>query len=139
MKVNIQHVEKSKGAIFKKKLHGVALTVTFSEEEAAIINERKLHHDIILERGYPADVDPEKHARRGLVKLAATAAISGRDANHFHLTLGKLMSGTDTYYFDTPLEAKQYEQLLKDETLPDAKAYIMGNQTTGTSGDSFEL
>lgn len=138
MKVTIRHVEKSKGLIFQKKLHGVELSVVFSEEEKAIIEKRSIGGDILLERGVPADVDAEKHANRGLTKIVATAVIAGKDANHFHLTFNKLLRGTDTYFFDTPIEAKEYEELLKTDTLPNAKAYIVGNETTGT-GDSFEL
>ena len=138
MKVSIKHVEKSSGMVFRKKLHGVALSVVFGEEEKAIISERRLARDVLLERGAPADVDPEKHEKRGVVKMLATAAVAGRDANHFHLTFGKLLNGTDTFYFDTPIEAKDYENLLKNETLPKAKEYLMGNQSVG-EGDSFEL
>jgi hypothetical protein len=139
MKVNIRHTEKSKGLVFKKKLYGVELEVQFSEEEKAIITERKLERIVLLERGVPADVDPEKHAKRGLMMKVATVAVSGRDANHFDLTFNKLMGGRiDTYWFETPVEAKNYEMMLKEETLPEAKAYIVNNEVTG-SGDSFEL
>ncbi len=138
MKVDIQHVEKSKGMVFKKKLHGVALTITFSEEEKAIIEQRKIGGDIIVERGVPADVDVDKHENRGLMKRVATAAVKGADANHFHLTFNKLLRGTDTYFFETPLEAKEYEQVLR-EKLPEAKEYIMANQAIDQKSDTFEL
>ncbi|PLX32676.1 MAG: hypothetical protein C0605_17630 [Hyphomicrobiales bacterium] len=137
MKVSITHEEKSQGLVFKKTLHGVKLSVQFNDEETAIIEERNLKEDIIIERGAPADVDAEKHANRGLVKMVATAAIKGRDANHFHLTINRLMNGPDLYFFETPLEAKEYEMLLK-EKLPEVKEYIMGNQEMGEDS-SFEL
>jgi len=138
MKVSITHDEKKTGMVFKKTHYGVALTVRFSDEERAIIEARKLLHDIILERGCPSDVDPEKHEDRGLGKMVLTAVTKGADANHFHLTINKLMKGTDTFWFETPIEAKSYEKLLKTETLPELKEYIMGNAEMGT-GDSFEL
>lgn len=138
MKITIKHEEKSQGLVFKKKLHGVALTVIFSEEEKAIIRERELTRVILLERGAPADVDAEKHANRGLARKLATAAIAGIDANNFDITFGKLLADTDRYWFDTPIEAKDYEAMLKSDTLPTAKSYIEGNAETGT-GDTFEL
>ena len=70
--------------------------------------------------------------------MMATAAVKGRDANHFHLTFNKLMRGTDVFWFETPLEAKEYEELLKTDVLPNAKGYIVHNAETGGE-DSFEL
>ena len=137
MQIKIEHVEKKQGLIFKKTLYGVALTINFNGEEEGIIEQRKLQKDVILERGIPADVDADKHSNRGIVKVLATAAVKGMDANNFHLTINKLMVGTDTYFFETPLEAKQYEAELK-ELLPNFKEYIMGNAELGGS-DTFEL
>lgn len=138
MKVDIKPVEKSKGMVFKKTLHGVQLSVQFTEEEKAIIDERKLELTILMERGIPADVDPEKYQKRGLLRNAATAAISGIDSIGFHLTFRKLLKGPDTYFFDTPIEAKGYIQELKEEVLPLAKSYLEGNKETADA-DSFEL
>lgn len=138
MKVDIKHVEKSQGLVFKKKFYGVALTIVFNEEEKAIIEERDLRKYSVVERDTPADVDEEKHEKRGLMKKLATAVVSGSDANHFHLTLNKLMNGTDTYYFETPLEAKSYEVELK-EALPILKDNIMANASTEDAGSTFEL
>ena len=137
MKVSIHHSEKTQGLVFKKTLHGVELFIQFSEEEKAIITERKLEGDIVVERGAPADIDAEKHANRGLTKRIATAMISGADANHFDLTIGKLLKGTDIFFFTTPAEAKEYEAILHEE-LPKLKAYIVENEGTG-KGSSFEL
>jgi hypothetical protein len=138
MKVDIKHVEKSQGLVFRKTLHGIALTVTFTEEEKQIVRQRGLERQTILERDPPADVDADKHANRGLVKKLATAAISGIDANHFGLTIGKLMKGTDTYFVRTPLEAKQYEEDLR-ENLPVLKSFITENAGIEQKSDSFEL
>ena len=137
MKVDIKHVEKKQGLVFKKTLHGVQLSIGFSEEEKAIIAERKLEKDVVVERGAPSDVDAEKHANRGLMKMVATAVVSGAGANHFDLTIGKLLQGSDTYFFATPSEAKDYEAVLHEE-LPKLKAYIVDNVSAG-EGSSFEL
>lgn len=138
MKVDIGHIEKSQGLIFKKTLYGVALTVTFSEEEREIITSRRLEHDRILERGAPADVNAEKHARRGVARKLATVATGGRDALTFDLTVAKLLKGTDTYFFDTPLEAKEYTEQLR-VILPRFKQYIVENAGIEEKRESFEL
>lgn len=138
MKVDIKNVEKKTGGFFSKKtLHGIALNVTFSEEEQAIIKERRLEGDVILEREHSADVDVEKEANRSLVGKIAKAAMQGTDSFTPHLTIHKLLAGTDTHFFDTPLEAKEYTDKLK-ETLPGFKNYIMENAEAGQD-DSFEL
>lgn len=138
MRVDIKHVEKKQGLVFKKTLHGVTISVTFSEEEKQIINDRKLQRDIVLDRPPPADVDAEKHANRGLATKILTAAVKGADANHFGLTIGKLMNGPDTYFVETPLEAKAYEAELRDK-LTELKSYIMANEGVEQKSDSFEL
>jgi len=139
MKVDIKHVEKSQGLVFRKTLYGVALTVTFSEEEQTIIRERKLERYPIMDRDPPADVDAEKHAKRGLATKIMTAAVKGIDANHFALTPGKLLRGTDTYFMHTPIEAKAYEAELKEEVLPRLKTFIVENAEIEQKSDSFEL
>ncbi len=137
MKVNIKHVEKKKGMVFSKKLHGVECSLQFNDEETAIIDERKLKNQLLLERDWSADVDGEKQESRGLVSLVAKAAIQGAGANHPHLTIGKLARGADTHFFDTPVEAKMYAEELKD-ALKLCKGFIEGNAEAGTD-DSFEL
>lgn len=138
MKIKIEHVEKKSGMVFKKKHYGVAVTVDFNGEEKAIIEERKLQFDCILERGAPSDVDPDKHEERGLGKKLLTAAVKGRDANNFNMTINKLMKGTDTFWFTTPAEAKNYEATLKNDSLPGLKGWLTDNAETGGS-DTFEL
>ena len=138
MRVEIQHVEKSQGLVFKKKFYGVTIRVTFSEEEKQIIDDRKLGRIVILERPAPADVDAEKHANRGLATKLLTAAVKGIDANHFSLTIGKLVSGPDTYHFDTIVEAKEYEEALR-ESMHDLKGYITASEGVAQKSDSFEL
>lgn len=138
MKVDIRHVEKTHGLVFRKTLHGVALTVTFSEEERHIIRARRLERVCIIERGAPAGVNPERHANRGVTRKLATAAVGGYDALTFDLTIGKLVKGTDTYYFHKPIDAKEYEAELRD-SMPKLKAYIAENAEIEQKSDSFEL
>ena len=85
-----------------------------------------------------SDVDAEKHDNRGLAKMVGTALLKGRDANHFDLTIGKLMAGPDTYFQETPLDAKSYEGALR-EALPTLKSYILENEGIEQVSDSFEI
>jgi hypothetical protein len=140
MKVSINHTEKSVGMIRKTKHYGVTVMVTFDATESAIITERRLEKDIVIERGYPSDMSHgavEKHANRGLGKKLLTAAISGLDANDYNLTVNKLTRG-DTYHFSTPVEAKEYEAQLK-EALVTLKGWILGNESVEQKSDSFEI
>jgi hypothetical protein len=122
MRVSIEHSEKTEGLIFKTKYFHVKLKVEFSNEERAIIQQRKLEKDIIMERNPPADVKVKP----------------GDNLNIFDLTIGKLAKrGEDTYVVATPLEAKSYEGELV-QRLQVLKAHIMENASTGTS-KSFEL
>jgi hypothetical protein len=138
MKIDIKPVEKSQGLMFKKTLHGVELSVIFSEEEQAIIRERKLEMVNLMMRDIPADVDADKVQKRGLAKKVAIIATMGADRLAYHLTFNKLLKGPDTYFFATPIEAKDYILELKEDVLPLAKAYLEGNKDTASS-DSFEL
>ena len=73
-----------------------------------------------------------------MMKKLATAAIKGVDGLHYHLTINKLINGTDTYFFETPLEAKEYDATLR-EKLPQLKEYILGNAEIEQKSDTFEL
>ncbi|MEL6314255.1 MAG: hypothetical protein AAFQ60_09465 [Pseudomonadota bacterium] len=141
MKVSIEHVEKTTGMLRRKTLHGVQVHVEFSEEERAVIDQRGLKWDVVLERGYSADVSnakAEKMENRGLGRALLNAAVSGKDANTTHLTINKLMKGPDLYFLTTPLEAKGYEDALK-EKLVTLKGYIVGNEGVEEKSTSFEL
>ncbi len=138
MKIDIKPVEKTQGLLRRTTLHGVELTVLFSEEEKAIIQERKLGLANLMDRPIPPDVNAEKIEKRGLAKKLVIAAAMGSDALGYHLTFNKLLKGPDTYFFRTPIEAKDYIAELKEEVLPLAKGYLEGNKDAATS-DSFEL
>lgn len=141
MKVTINHVQKTSGMIRKTTHHGVAVRVEFNAEELAVIRERQLEKDVIMERGYPSDMSDaaiERHANKGLGKKLLTAAVSGADALHFDLTVSKLMKGEDVYHLSTPMEAKNYEAELK-EGLVKLKTWIEGNADVETETATFEL
>lgn len=137
MKVEIKNVDKSKGLVFKEKLYGVMTHVTFTEEEQAIITERNLAHMVLMDRSVPADVDPDKHANRGIVKRLATAAIKGRDANHFDLTAAKLLAGPDTYFMFNEHERNVYHEEMRG-ALRQLKDLIESTAETAQD-ESFEL
>ncbi|MEJ8560034.1 hypothetical protein QTO30_01415 [Yoonia sp. GPGPB17] len=141
MKVTINHVQKSVGMIRKTTHHGVTVRVEFNAEELAIVRERKLETDIVLERDYSSDMSDaaiDRHESRGLGKRLLTATVSGADANHHHLTVSKLMKGEDTHYLGTPVEAKEYEESLK-QALVTLKSWIEGNAKVETETATFEL
>ena len=137
MKVTIEHVEKSAGMLRRTTYHGVEVKVEFNAEENAIIEKRALWNDIVLEREADVLTDADKHAKKGLARKLAQAAISGKDSLNFHLTVRKLAHG-DTYWLTTPVEAKGYEAEVKD-MLVQLKDYIMGNERIEQKSDSFEL
>ncbi len=141
MKVTINHVQKTAGLIRKRTFHGVSVKVEFNGEELAVIRERHLDKDIILERGYSADLSDgqiEKQESRGLGKSLLKAAVSGSDALHTHLTVNKLMKAEDVFFLGTPVEAKQYEADLKNG-LVTLKEWIVGNAEVEKETASFEL
>lgn len=141
MKVSIEHLEKTVGMLRKSTLHGVQVHIQFSEEEQSVIEQRDLKYDIVLERGHSADVSDSKaeaKENRGLGKRLLVAAISGKDANTTDLTINKLMQGSDLYFLTTPLEAKAYEDELKNK-LVQLKNYIVGNEGIAETSTSFEL
>lgn len=141
MRVSIDHLEKTTGLLRKSTLHGVQVQVTFSEEERSVIEQRDLKYDVVLERGYSADISEGKaiaQENRGLGRKLLTAAVSGADANTTHLTINKLMKGPDLFFLETPLEAKVYEDQLK-AGLVQLKNYIVGNEGVEEKSTSFEL
>ena len=144
MKVDVKPVEKKiKAGMFKKRdVHGVALTVTFNEEELATIKERQLEHHVIIDRSIPADLDPDKVEAKnsgafGIAKNLAKAAIKGTDSLTYNLTVTKLLNGTDTYYVGDVLTNKQYIDEIK-EGMTQLKHLIEASQET-PEDTSFEL
>lgn len=141
MKVTINHVQKSVGMIRKATHHGVAVTVEFNAEEVAVIRERRLERDVVVERGYSSDVSDRaalKNENRSVGGKLLKAAVSGADSLTTHLTVTKLMNGEDVFFRETPVEAKEYEQLLK-EGLVNLKGWIEGNAAVETETATFEL
>lgn len=141
MKVTINHLQKSVGMIRKTTHHGVSVKVEFNSEELAVIRERRLERDIVVERGYSSDVSEikaQKNENRSLGGKLLKAAVSGSDSLTTHLTVTKLMNGEDVYFHTTPVEAKQYEELLK-QGLVNLKGWIEGNAEVEKETATFEL
>ncbi|MEM6913753.1 MAG: hypothetical protein AAF511_07225 [Pseudomonadota bacterium] len=141
MKVTINHVQKTTGMIRKTTHHGVAVKVEFNTEELTVIRERRLERDVVVERGYSSDVSDSAALRsenRSLGGKLLKAAVSGADSMSTHLTVTKLMKGEDVYFHPTPVEAKEYEALLK-EGLVTLKAWIEGNAEVEKETATFEL
>ena len=67
----------------------------------------------------------------GVGSLMKVATGLGKTVNGFHLSIGDLVKGPDTYTLETQLEATQYEAELM-EKLKQCTDYIMGNAETGT-------
>lgn len=142
MKVDIKNVTKTQGMFKKRELQGIELTVTFNEHELAIIKERQLEGNVIIDRGIPADVDPAKIAKKaasgfGIATTIAKAAIKGTDALSYNLTITKLLKGPDTYYTGDVLNNKNYIEEVK-EGMRQLK-YLIDQSETSAEDTSFEL
>lgn len=117
MRVSFEHKEITKG-LFKKKVYiEVRTTVQFSDEELAIIKNRKLEDFIVLER------DPDLIDPRGKDKESLDLCIR---EGVFNLTIGKLMKGkSDGYHTSSPVHAQSYEDKLTAK-LKELKDFIVG-------------
>ena len=124
MQVSFEHKEVTRG-FFKKKIHiEVLSTVTFSEEELAIINSRKLKDFTVWDRK-PDFVDSDSIPRAELDKIV--------EAGRYTLTVGKLVKGKpDSYTCASPVHAKNYEQELTAK-LKELKEFILGSATVAKS------
>ena len=116
MRVEIKPRAKTRGILRKRKYYLVHLTVTFSEEEKAIIKESNLEHDVIVER-----------SRRGF---------RGRERDN-SITFQSLMRRPDQFQAVNQIEASNYIETLKD-SLTAAKQFLQAN-TGGLPDETFEL
>ena len=127
MRVSIQHNQKSTGFIFTKPYIEVVTSVTFSEEEKAIIRSKKLQKFVVLDREH--DFIVRKRFENDPKYLASI-----RRAD---LTIAELVTGPDAYRCETPMHAKQYEAEVT-AALKTLKDFITGNTEVAQS-KSFEL
>jgi len=144
MKVEIKTVSKKikDGLFSKREVHGVELTVTFTEHEKGIIAERQLEKNVILDRDIPADMDPAKVAKKaanpiGIATTIAKAAIKGVDSLSYNLTITKLLKGPDIYYVGDVLTNKQYIDEIK-EGMKQLK-FLIDQSEEEAEDTSFEL
>jgi hypothetical protein len=113
--------EKVKTGIFSSKMvtyYFVSAKIEFSEVELAVIKKRHLGDAII----YTRDTIP------GGTQFPYNFTIDQIVKNH---------SINDTFF--TPIEANNFEKLLKSELLPTLKDYIDGNADSASKSETFEL
>jgi hypothetical protein len=127
MRVSIDHKETTKGLIFQKTQHEVHVTVRFSDEERAVIDQRRLRDRIVLKRRAPEHV--LKRFNDEQLEILGDA---------IHLKISDLIKGTDVYKCETPLDAKAYEQEVT-EALKDLKKFIELNAEAPAASKTFEL
>jgi|ERR1043166_1252004 hypothetical protein len=127
MRVSIDHKETTKGLIFQKPQHEVHVTVRFSDEERAVIDQRRLRDRIVLKRRAPEHV--LKRFNDEQLEILGDA---------IHLKISDLIKGTDVYKCETPLDAKAYEQEVT-EALKDLKKFIELNAEAPAASRTFEL
>lgn len=130
MRANIEHKEVTTGLLRKTTWFQVVTRVDFSEEEKAIIKQRKLQDTIILER--EPDVSKGDTAERREFLRSLGDAI--------HLKICDLLnpSKPNVYHLRTPLEAKQYEQAVL-ESLKKLKQYLIGNEGIEEKSKTIEI
>lgn len=112
MRVSIEHKEAVSGLIKKVPQVEVTAVVQFSEEERAIINSWNLGDVVVVER----QMDAQRAAKYKGDQYSAQAPYE-------HLRIGHLTGGPDRYLFDTPHDAKVYQEQLV-EGLKTLKAYL---------------
>jgi hypothetical protein len=118
MRVSIDHGEFVKGLVIKKRWPSVTVKVEFSEEEKAIIKQRKLEKIVVMERDWPAHM--------------------GTMSGDFNLTIGGLLKNQLTEYTcDNISRAKQYEAELI-ERLKRLKEFL-GENGDKAESKTFEL
>jgi hypothetical protein len=127
MRVSIEHSDKAVGLLKRVNQVEVTTTVQFSEEELAVIRDRRLKDYIVAER-----VPDSRTASKFDAEYAASIA------DGWHLRVRDLMKGKpDRFTFDTPVDAKLYEERLK-EALKTLKSFIEGNASMAEA-TTFEL
>ena len=128
MKVDIKQAEVQHGLVFKKTFIAVTLSVSFNQEELAIISQRKLQKAVLLEREPDAWTAERQKGHPDYLESLKPG---------FVLDVKRLLKGPDTYECANPIEAKRYQTELVD-ALKNLKGYLEGNAEVAQS-TSFEL
>lgn len=129
MKVTIDRKEMSTGLLFKKTFFEIRTTVQFTAEEQAVIRERNLGDEVILDRPPPA---------HHVANLSDERLQTGVDLGHYKLHIKDLLKGPDSYTTTTPVQAQVYEQELMG-ALKDMKQAIELSAGPAERSTSFEL
>ncbi len=123
MKVTIEHQDVSKGLVFKENLVEVTVAVEFTDEEEAVISKFKLKNYILLKRT----------PHRSLAKKYTPTELE----NLFHLYLRDVIHQRNSFLFDTPADAKNYDDELRG-ALKNLKAHLTSDAEVKKSS-TFEL
>jgi hypothetical protein len=95
----------------------VALTLDFSQEELAIINQYNLTHSII----YTEKASGDSNFRALAAKYPGSADVL---LSPLKYRLSHFMERPWKAHFDTPIQANEYEELLRKTILPAIKALV---------------
>lgn len=125
MRVTIEHKQSTSGLIRKKTFYEVHTTIQFTQEEQATIRTRKLGNTTVMERmpGPNTSFYQKDFTMMG---------------DFFDLKIDGLLKSTDVYASATPLDAKQYDENLKN-ALRTLKGYLEGNAEPVSGSTTFEL
>lgn len=108
MKIDIENGTTTTGLIFKKTFYKFELKIELTEQEKAIIKERNLKNQVILELPMPRSM----------------ADVGG----NWDLTFGDLLNGRFYYDANTPSQIKDVQELVIKK-LKVAKEYLIDNET----------
>jgi hypothetical protein len=116
MRITLETEEKQFGLIMKKPKWWVTCKIVFSDEELAIIRQRDLSKlEVYTQVHHNMPVDP------------------------IDRTLGEVVKHGIECSFNTPIEAKQFEQHLKEKLLPNLKNYLTVSAEPMSGSSTFEL
>lgn len=122
MRVKVEHYEAAQHGIFRSSyFYEVRLEVQFSEEEKAIIKERRLENILLIDRDAPPTVNPKRV----------------KHPHQFYLTVGDLLKGPDIFHFLFFHEAQNYQERIRLE-LANLKMH-MEEAAEGLQDEEYEL
>lgn len=120
MHVNIERKEETKGIFSRRTLHRVTVSVTFTEEEQAIIKKAKIADDYALLFTINNYLDSGENVQHGA-------------------KFSKLMKGPFSRAFLSLSEATAWERELKERSLPALKRIIENEGGPSSSSTTLEF
>jgi hypothetical protein len=116
MRITLETEERQFGLMFKKPKWWVNCTIFFSDEELAIIRERALGDAVVY-----------------------TQVHHNMQDDPIDRTLAEVVKHGISCSYNTPIEAKQFEQHLKEQLLPTLKEYLIVSGEPTSGPQTFEL